>query len=196
MSETSRRSGGGGDRRERKDRAPRDEKSTYVERVVAINRVAKVVKGGRRFSFTALVIVGDGDGMVGVGYGKAKEVPAAIAKGVEEAKKHFFRVPRIQGTIPHPIVGEAAAGVVMLRPASPGTGVIAGGPVRAVLECAGIHDILSKSMGSDNAINVVHATVAALKGLESPEAVAARRGLPIEDVAPAALLRARAGGTS
>jgi small subunit ribosomal protein S5 len=196
MSETSRRSGGGGDRRERKDRAPREEKSTYVERVVAINRVAKVVKGGRRFSFTALVIVGDGDGMVGVGYGKAKEVPAAIAKGVEEAKKHFFRVPRIQGTIPHPIVGEAAAGVVMLRPASPGTGVIAGGPVRAVLECAGIHDILSKSMGSDNAINVVHATVAALKGLESPEAVAARRGLPIEDVAPAALLRARAGGTS
>ena len=196
MSETSRRSGGGGDRRERKDRSPREEKSTYVERVVAINRVAKVVKGGRRFSFTALVIVGDGDGMVGVGYGKAKEVPAAIAKGVEEAKKHFFRVPRIQGTIPHPIVGEAAAGVVMLRPASPGTGVIAGGPVRAVLECAGIHDILSKSMGSDNAINVVHATVAALKGLESPEAVAARRGLPIEDVAPAALLRARAGVTS
>ncbi|HAN70518.1 MAG TPA: 30S ribosomal protein S5 [Actinobacteria bacterium] len=193
MSETSRRSGGGGDRRERKDRAPREEKSQYVERVVAINRVAKVVKGGRRFSFTALVVVGDGEGMVGVGYGKAKEVPAAIAKGVEEAKKHFFRVPRIQGTIPHPIVGEAAAGVVMLRPASPGTGVIAGGPVRAVLECAGIHDILSKSMGSDNAINIVHATVAALKGLESPEAVAARRGLPLEDVAPAALLRARAG---
>ena len=193
MSETSRRSGGGGDRRERKDRAPREEKSQYVERVVAINRVAKVVKGGRRFSFTALVVVGDGDGMVGVGYGKAKEVPAAIAKGVEEAKKHFFRVPRIQGTIPHPIVGEAAAGVVMRRPASPGTGVIAGGPVRAVLECAGIHDILSKSMGSDNAINIVHATVAALKGLESPEAVAARRGLPLEDVAPAALLRARAG---
>ncbi|MCF8557503.1 MAG: 30S ribosomal protein S5 [Candidatus Nanopelagicales bacterium] len=196
MSETSRRSGGGGDRRERKDRAPREEKSTYVERVVAINRVAKVVKGGRRFSFTALVIVGDGDGMVGVGYGKAKEVPAAIAKGVEEAKKHFSGAPRTQGTTPHPIVGEAAAGVVMLRPASPGTGVIAGGPVRAVLECAGIHDILSKSMGSDNAINVVHATVAALKGLESPEAVAARRGLPIEDVAPAALLRARAGVTS
>ncbi len=193
MSETSRRSGGGGDRRERRDRAPREEKSQYVERVVAINRVAKVVKGGRRFSFTALVVVGDGDGMVGVGYGKAKEVPAAIAKGVEEAKKHFFRVPRIQGTIPHPIVGEAAAGVVMLRPASPGTGVIAGGPVRAVLECAGIHDILSKSMGSDNAINIVHATVAALKGLESPEAVAARRGLPLEDVAPAALLRAKAG---
>jgi len=194
MSETSRRSGGAGDRRERKERTPREEKSAYVERVVAINRVSKVVKGGRRFSFTALVIVGDGDGMVGVGYGKAKEVPAAIAKGVEEAKKHFFKVPRIQGTIPHPITGEAAAGVVMLRPAAPGTGVIAGGPVRAVLECAGIHDVLSKSMGSDNAINVVHAAVAALKMLETPEQVAARRGLPLEDVAPAALLRARAAG--
>ena len=165
------------------------EKTAYVERVVAINRVAKVVKGGRRFSFTALVVVGDGDGTVGVGYGKAKEVPAAIAKGVEEAKKHFFKVPRIQGTIPHPIQGEAAAGVVLLRPAAPGTGVIAGGPVRAVLECAGIHDVLSKSLGSDNAINIVHATVAALRGLERPEAVAARRGLPLEDVAPAALLR-------
>jgi len=197
MSATQRRGGGaGGERKDRKDRAPREEKSAFVERVVAINRVAKVVKGGRRFSFTALVIVGDGDGMVGVGYGKAKEVPAAIAKGVEEAKKHFFKVPRIQGTIPHPITGEAAAGVVMLRPAAPGTGVIAGGPVRAVLECAGIHDILSKSMGSDNAINIVHATVAALKGLESPEAVAARRGLPLEDVAPASLLRARAAGAA
>jgi small subunit ribosomal protein S5 len=187
-------------RRERRDRGdgrgPRDggaEKTAFVERVVTINRVAKVVKGGRRFSFTALVVVGDGDGTVGVGYGKAKEVPAAIAKGVEEAKKHFFKVPRIQGTIPHPIQGEAAAGVVLLKPASPGTGVIAGGPVRAVLECAGIHDVLSKSLGSSNAINIVHATVAALRGLERPEEVAARRGLPIEDVAPAALLRARAG---
>ncbi|MFE4399416.1 30S ribosomal protein S5, partial [Kitasatospora sp. NPDC056808] len=169
------------------------EKTAYVERVVAINRVAKVVKGGRRFSFTALVVVGDADGTVGVGYGKAKEVPAAIAKGVEEAKKHFFKVPRIQGTIPHPITGEKAAGVVMLKPASPGTGVIAGGPVRAVLECAGVHDILSKSLGSDNQINIVHATVAALKGLQRPEEIAARRGLPLEDVAPAALLRARAG---
>ena len=182
-----RRDGGGG----RRD-AP--EKSAFLERVVTINRVAKVVKGGRRFSFTALVVVGDGDGTVGVGYGKAKEVPAAIAKGVEEAKKNFFKVPRIQGTIPHIIQGEAAAGVVFLRPASPGTGVIAGGPVRAVLECAGIHDVLSKSLGSTNAINIVHATVAALKGLELPQAVAARRGLPVEQVAPASMLRAQAAG--
>src|SRR5258705_284837 len=177
---------GGGDRRDRRDdrRGGAPEKSQFVERVVDINRVAKVVKGGRRFSFTALVVVGDGDGTVGVGYGKAKEVPAAIAKGVEEAKKNFFKVPRIQQTIPHPITGEAAAGVVLLKPASPGTGVIAGGPVRAVLECAGVHDVLSKSLGSDNAINVVHATVAALRGFERPEEVAARRGLPIQDDAP------------
>ncbi|CAB4614842.1 MAG: 30S ribosomal protein S5 [actinobacterium acAMD-2] len=187
---------GGNERRDRRDgRGPAAEKSAYLERVVTINRVSKVVKGGRRFSFTALVVVGDGNGQVGVGYGKAKEVPAAIAKGVEEAKRNFFTVPRIQGTIPHSVQGEAAAGVVLLRPASPGTGVIAGGPVRAVLECAGVHDVLSKSLGSDNAINVVHATVAALRMLESPQAVAARRGLPVEDVAPAALLRAQAAGT-
>ena len=194
MSGPQRRTGGGERRGGRDDRrggqAP--DKNAYIERVVAINRVAKVVKGGRRFSFTALVIVGDGDGTVGVGYGKAKEVPAAIAKGVEEAKKHFFKVPRIGATIPHPIQGEAAAGVVLLKPASPGTGVIAGGPVRAVLECAGIHDVLSKSLGSSNAINIVHATVAALKGLQRPEEIAARRGLPLEDVAPAQMLRARA----
>jgi len=185
---------GGGERRERRDgRGPAAEKAAYLERVVAINRVAKVVRGGRRFSFTALVVVGDGDGTVGVGYGKAKEVPAAIAKGVEEAKKNFFKVPRIAATIPHPVQGEKAAGVVLLKPASPGTGVIAGGPVRAVLECAGIHDVLSKSLGSSNAINIVHATVVALQALVRPEEVAARRGLPIEDVAPAAMLRARAG---
>src|SRR6478672_5264202 len=193
MTGTQRRSGGaGGERRGRDDRrGPASEKSNYIERVVTINRVAKVVKGGRRFSFTALVVVGDGDGTVGVGYGKAKEVPAAIAKGVEEAKKHFFTVPRIQGTIPHPVQGEKAAGVVMLRPASPGTGVIAGGSARAVLECAGVHDVLAKSLGSANAINVVHATVAALKLLQRPEEVAARRGLSIENVAPAGMLRAR-----
>ncbi|WP_020520465.1 30S ribosomal protein S5 [Catelliglobosispora koreensis] len=169
------------------------EKTPHLERVVTINRVAKVVKGGRRFSFTALVVVGDGEGTVGVGYGKAKEVPAAIAKGVENAKKAFFKVPRIAATIPHPVQGERAAGVVLLKPASAGTGVIAGGPVRAVLECAGIHDVLSKSLGSSNPINIVHATVAALKMLESPEAIAARRGLPVEDVAPQRLLEARAG---
>ena len=181
--------------RERNDREnPRQSTDTSLResRVININRVAKVVKGGRRFSFTALVVVGDGDGQVGVGYGKAKEVPAAIAKGVEEAKKHFFRVPMIASTIPHTVQGEDAAGVVLLKPASPGTGVIAGGPVRAVLECAGIHDVLSRSLGSSNPINVVHATVAALKSLNRPEEIAAKRGLPIEDVAPAAMLRARA----
>jgi small subunit ribosomal protein S5 len=191
------RSAGGGDRRDRRDDrrgGASGERSNYVERLVTVNRVAKVVKGGRRFSFTALVVVGDGDGNVGVGYGKAKEVPAAIAKGVEEAKKHFFRVPRIQGTIPHPVQGEKAAGVVMLRPASPGTGVLAGGPVRSVLEAAGVHDVLAKSLGSSNAINIVHATVAALQKLELPEQVAARRGLSLEEVAPAALLRSRAAG--
>jgi small subunit ribosomal protein S5 len=166
-----------------------EDKDKFLERVVAINRVSKVVKGGRRFSFTALVVVGDGNGLVGVGYGKAKEVPAAIAKGVEEAKKSFFRVPRIGTTIPHMVQGEAAAGVVLLRPASPGTGVIAGGPVRAVLECAGIHDVLSKSMGSSNQINIVHGTVAALKALEEPQAVAARRGLPLDEVVSAQMLR-------
>jgi len=171
---------------QRNDRA----ESQFLERVVTINRVSKVVKGGRRFSFTALVVVGDGNGMVGVGYGKAREVPLAISKGVEEAKKNFFRVPRSGKTIPHPVQGEAAAGVVLLRPAAAGTGVIAGGPVRAVLECAGIHDVLSKSLGSSNTINIVHATVAALKQLEEPRAVAARRGLEFEAVAPERLIRA------
>lgn len=194
MSETQQRRGGAhGERRGRDDRRGQQaskEENKYLEKVVAINRVAKVVQGGRRFSFTALVVVGDGEGNVGVGYGKAKEVPAAIAKGVEEAKKAFFRVPLIQRTIPHPVQGEKAGGVVLLRPASPGTGVIAGGAMRAVLECAGVHDVLAKSLGSPNAINVVHSTVVALKKLEQPEDVAKRRGLPVEDVAPAALLRA------
>ena len=184
---------GGRERNPNRDRGSRDsEKSQFLERVVTINRVSKVVKGGRRFSFTALVVVGDGNGLVGVGYGKAREVPLAISKGVEEAKKNFFRVPRVGNTIPHPVQGEAAAGVVLLRPASGGTGVIAGGPVRAVLECAGIHDVLSKSLGSSNTINIVHATVAALKQLEEPRAVAARRGLDYDQVAPAHLLRAEA----
>jgi len=183
---------GSRDRGTRGERGQRDRgnDSQFLERVVTINRVSKVVKGGRRFSFTALVVVGDGNGMVGVGYGKAREVPTAISKGVEEAKKNFFRVPRVGASIPHPVQGEAAAGVVLLRPASAGTGVIAGGPVRAVLECAGIHDVLSKSLGSSNTINIVHATVAALQQLEEPAAVAARRGLDFDHVVPARLRRA------
>ncbi|MGH1977082.1 30S ribosomal protein S5 [Rothia sp. L_38] len=181
--ERGERRGNRGERRNNRGRE--EEKDKFIERVVTINRVSKVVKGGRRFSFTALVVVGDGNGMVGVGYGKAKEVPAAISKGVEEAKKNFFRVPRVEGrTIPHRVQGEAAAGVVMLRPATAGTGVIAGGPVRAVLEAAGIHDVLSKSLGSSNQINIVHATIEALRQLEEPVAVAARRGLPQDEVIP------------
>ena len=186
--------GGRGGRRDRDDRRNQnDDRDKYIERVVTINRVAKTVKGGRNMSFTALVVVGDGQGMVGVGYGKAKEVPAAIQKGAEDARKNFFRVPMIGGTIPHPVQGEEAAGVVMLRPAAPGTGVIAGGAVRPVLECAGVQDILAKSLGSDNALNVVQATVAGLKELVRPEEVAAKRGKDVEDVAPARMLRARAG---
>ncbi|WP_297850329.1 30S ribosomal protein S5 [uncultured Corynebacterium sp.] len=185
--------GGRGGRRDDRRGGAQDERDKYIERVVTINRVAKTVKGGRNMSFTALVVVGDGQGMVGVGYGKAKEVPAAIQKGAEEARKNFFRVPMIGGTIPHPVQGEDAAGVVMLRPAAPGTGVIAGGAARPVLECAGIQDILAKSLGSDNALNVVKATVAGLKELVRPEEVAARRGKSIEEVAPARMLRQRAG---
>lgn len=179
-------------RRGRRDRD--DNRDDLLDKVVTINRVSKVHKGGRTFSFAALVVVGDGKGTVGVGYGKSREVPAAIAKGQLDAKKHMFTVPRIRGTVTHPVIGHDAAGTVLLRPAAPGTGVIAGGPVRAVLECAGITDILSKSMGSATAVNMVRATVDALKQLEEPEEIAARRGLPLEEVAPDSLLRARAAG--
>ena len=183
---------GAGERRSRRDRE--DKRDELMDRVVTIRRVSKTNKGGRTMSFAALVVVGDGRGTVGVGYGKSREVPAAIAKGQLEAKKHMFTIPRLRGTIPHPVIGHESAGTVLLRPAAPGTGVIAGGAVRAVLECAGISDILSKTMGSGNAINTVRATIQALQSLEEPQEVAARRNMTLQEVAPDRLLREQAAG--
>jgi small subunit ribosomal protein S5 len=156
--------------------------SEFEEKVVYINRVSKVVKGGRRFSLAACVVVGDGDGRVGVGMGKSTEVPVAIKKGVEDAKKNMFRLPLVNGTIPHAIIGEFGAGRVLLKPASPGTGVIAGGPIRALLELAGVKDVLSKSLGSDNSINMVKAAAEALKGLSSAEDIAKKRGKTVREI--------------
>ena len=152
--------------------------------------MAKVVRGGRRFSFTALVVIGDGNGRVGLGYGKAKEVPLAIQKGTEEAKRNLFDVPLAGDTIPHPIIGVTGAGRVLMKPAAPGTGVIAGGAARIILEEAGVHDVLCKSLGSANHINVARATIAGLKGLQRPDEVAARRGLPAEEFVPKGMLKA------
>ena len=156
--------------------------SELQEKVVYINRVAKVVKGGRRFALTALVVVGDGDGNVGVGMGKSQEVPVAIRKGIEDAKKNMFRVPVIDGTIPHAVMGRFGAGRVMLKPATPGTGIIAGGPVRALMELAGIHDVLSKSLGTDNALNMVKAAAEGLKSLSSAEQIARKRGKTVGQI--------------
>jgi small subunit ribosomal protein S5 len=164
--------------------------SQYEERTIRVNRVAKVVQGGRRFSFTALMVVGDGDGRVGLGYGKAKEAGLAVQKGIEDAKKNLFDVPLAGSTIIHPVIGSAGAGRMLLKPAAPGTGVIAGGAARAIFEMAGVHDVVAKSLGSSNAINVAHATIAGLKALRRPDEVARLRGKSPEEVTPAGVLRA------
>ena len=171
-------------------RTDRPRESEFDERVIAINRVAKVVKGGRRFSFTALVTVGNGKGKVGVGYGKAKEVPSAIQKGIETARKNMIDVPMAGTTIIHEVIGEHGASRVMLKPAAPGTGVIAGGAVRQILEAAGIRDVLAKSLGSPTHINVARATVAAIEGQRRPDEVARARGKRAEEIFPPALLAA------
>ena len=162
----------------------------FEERTIRVNRVAKVVKGGRRFSFTALMVVGDGNGRVGLGYGKAKEAGLAVQKGIEEARKNMFDVPLAGSTITHPVLGEAGAGKVLLKPAAPGTGVIAGGAARSILEMAGISDVLCKSLGSSNGINVAHATIAGLKSLIRPEQLSRLRGKPADELVPRGVLRA------
>ena len=174
----------------RDDRNDGSDGGLRESRVITINRVAKVVRGGRRFSFTALVVIGDGNGRVGLGYGKAKEVPLAIQKGTEEAKRNLFEVALAGSTITHEVVGETGGGRVLMKPAAPGTGVIAGGAARIILEEAGIHDVLCKSLGSANHINVARATIAGLKSLQRPDEIAKRRGIPAEDFVPKRLLKA------